>query len=177
MGADSSAHDKLIGRHGYWEGGVCPTRAAGGFHGGRIRPKGTTVMADKELVGHLVAGPSGLGSTVARFETLDAGRFELSAACEPGVTPGISTGLASPGRREEALTTPADTALALERRIERRKCRVARWGREAAAIEPWWLGGPAYRQFCEQLAAAAGQQVVEIGEELNRVRGRTAGHA
>jgi hypothetical protein len=33
--------------------------------------------------------------------------------------------------------------------------RIARWETEARGIEPSWIGGSAYRQFCDDLAGAA----------------------
>jgi hypothetical protein len=72
---------------------------------------------------------------------------------------------------ELALQVSTDATLAIERRIERCRARVAKWNQEAAAIEPWWAGGPNYQQFCDQLARTARQNCSELEVALKLHRG------
>jgi hypothetical protein len=36
--------------------------------------------------------------------------------------------------------------------------RIARWELEALGIEASWIGGPAYKKYCDDLAGAARQE-------------------
>jgi len=69
------------------------------------------------------------------------------------------------------LTAQLDPTSELERRIARGRARTAKWDGEAAAVELWWLGGPAYKHFCEQLAGSARQKTAELEAELHHVYG------
>ena len=72
---------------------------------------------------------------------------------------------------ESSMREMAVRALMLERRIMRRRIRMAKWDEEAAAVEAGWIGGPAYRKFCEQLAAAAREKNAELETELKQLQG------
>jgi hypothetical protein len=63
----------------------------------------------------------------------------------------------------------ADLALMTQRRIARRKERVARWDKEADGIESTWVGGPAYRAFCRDMAGAARETTAELERELQQL--------
>jgi hypothetical protein len=56
------------------------------------------------------------------------------------------------------VTAPPASTVAIRGRIARMKARIARWETEARGIEPSWIGGPAYRKFCDDLAGAARQE-------------------
>lgn len=64
------------------------------------------------------------------------------------------------------MPTQTDPVSVLKRRIVRSQARLDKWDQEVAAIEPWWLGGPAYKQFCDQLAGAARQKNAALEAEL-----------
>jgi hypothetical protein len=68
--------------------------------------------------------------------------------------------------KETALITQFDPASAIKSRIARMRARITRWDREAGGVETWWVGGSAYRQFCEGMARAAREKESELETAL-----------
>jgi hypothetical protein len=64
-----------------------------------------------------------------------------------------------------------DLSMRIVNAIARRAERIARWDKQAAAIESSWNGAVAYRAFCEAMSSAARSKKTELETELKRLRG------
>ena len=48
---------------------------------------------------------------------------------------------------------------------------MAKWDKEAADVEPSWIGGPDYIKFCQGMAGAAREKQAELEAELKHLQG------
>jgi hypothetical protein len=70
--------------------------------------------------------------------------------------------------KEEAMITRIDTAMTIKSRIARMEVRIAKRDTEADGVETWWIAGPAYRKFCEEMAGAAREKKAELETQLKQ---------
>jgi hypothetical protein len=59
----------------------------------------------------------------------------------------------------------------IQSRIARSRERIAKWDKEAAEVEPSWLGGLDYTRFCQGMARTAREKREELEAELKGLQG------